>query len=164
MSLILAIDPGSVESGWCIIDGLEPVAFGKTQNGDLLTMLAGYGDYARLLRDCDMHVIEMVASYGMPVGADVFETCVWIGRFWEAWRAVSFGDDPMLVYRKDVKLALCGTPRANDANVRCEIQHRLGKVGTKKEPGPLFGVKSHVWPALGVAIVANQKLGEQCKS
>jgi hypothetical protein len=31
---------------------------------------------------------------------------------------------------------------------------KLGVVGTKKNPGPLFGMKSHAWAALGVAVTA----------
>ena len=77
--------------------------------------------------------IEMVASYGMAVGADVFETVFWIGRFADRWetgpRLVS--DIParrpaMLVYRRDVKLHLCGQANAKDANVRQVLIDRYG--------------------------------------
>lgn len=103
--------------------------------------------------------VEMIASFGMPVGREVFETCVWIGRFKQAWHAP---DAVELVYRKDVKMHLCGTTRAKDANVRqalLDMFPRTGggktpQVGTKGQPGPLFGVSSHAWPALGVAITA----------
>jgi hypothetical protein len=67
-------------------------------------------------------VIEMIASYGMPVGKEVFETCVWIGRFIEAWH----GDDVHLLYRKDVKLHLCGSSRAKDPNVRAALLDKFG--------------------------------------
>jgi hypothetical protein len=102
--------------------------------------------------------IEMIASYGMPVGREVFETCVWIGRFRQAWR------DPeavRLVYRKDVKLHLCGSPRAKDANIWQELKDRLGAPGTKANPGPLYGVQSHARAALAVAVtVYDQMKGE----
>ena len=92
MSLILAIDPGSVESGWCVVDtdtGLMPDRFGKTRNADLLAAITEGMDTLSKWH-IDHFAIEMVASYGMPVGADVFETCVWIGRFDQAIASAEF--------------------------------------------------------------------------
>jgi hypothetical protein len=102
--------------------------------------------------------IEMIACYGMPVGAEVFETCIWIGRFIERW-----GSHAFYIYRKDVKLHLCGQARAKDANVRQALIDRYGSsqkkaIGTKKAPGPLYGISSHVWSALGVAITLEHQL------
>ena len=66
--------------------------------------------------------------------------------------------DASLVYREDVKLHLCGSPRAKDANIRQALIDRWGgkaeAVGTVKKPGPLYGVKSHAWSALAVAVTA----------
>lgn len=100
----------------------------------------------------DVLAIEMVANYGMPAGKTLFETCVWIGRFIEAHRG-----EHHLVYRRDVKLYLCNSSRARDANVMQALLDRYGgtrraAVGTKKHPGPLYGFKSHLWAALGVAV------------
>ena len=96
--------------------------------------------------------IEMIASYGMAVGREVFETCVWIGRFKQAYPDP---DAVKLVYRKDVKLHLCGSARAKDANIRQALIDKLGPVGTKKAPGPLYGVTSHAWAAVAVAVTAS---------
>ena len=64
--VILAIDPGNTQSGWCIIDRetMKPQDFGKTDNNELLD------SFERLIRvhQVDVVVIEMVACYGMPVG------------------------------------------------------------------------------------------------
>jgi hypothetical protein len=100
-------------------------------------------------REYDLCACEMIASYGMAVGKEVFETCVWIGRF------VEIAYEPVqLVYRRDVKLHLCHSPRAKDANVRQALIDRLGPQGTKKNPGPTYGMKSHLWAALAVAVYA----------
>lgn len=107
--------------------------------------------------------IEMIASYGMAVGREVFETCVWIGRFLQAWHAP---DGARLIYRLDVKLHLCGTAQAKDPNIRQALLDRFprtggGKtpqIGTKKQPGPLYGVSSHAWAALGVAVTAAHQI------
>jgi hypothetical protein len=151
----LAIDPGTEESGWVeFVDGKVKDS-GVMPNEDLLELLGsdhwriqGYG-----------LSLEMIASYGMPVGREVFETCVWIGRFKQQWH---HPDAVRLVYRRDVKLHLCGSPKAKDANIRQALIDLFPKtgggkcpqIGTKAQPGPLYGVSSHAWAALGVAVTA----------
>lgn len=110
--MILAIDPGNRQSAYVVMDkDLRPLEFRKAENDELLAripqLLDRYGDLSL--------AIEMVASYGMPVGASVFETCVWIGRFWQACSALP---RKALVYRIDEKLTLCHDSRAKDANIR----------------------------------------------
>jgi hypothetical protein len=61
-----------------------------------------------------------------------------------------------LIPRRDVKLTLCGSARAKDTNIRQALIDALGEVGTKKNPGPLYGVSGHYWAALGVAYTASQ--------
>lgn len=142
---IFAIDPGTDESGWVWYENGAVKSSGVSANHDLLADIQ-----SGQIDACDM-AIEMIASYGMPVGKEVFETCVWIGRFKQAFRAPNL---VTLIYRKDVKLHLCGSPRAKDANIRQALIDKLGPAGTKKAPGPTYGVKSHSWAALGVAVTA----------
>lgn len=149
---ILSIDPGSSQSAWMVFnpDTNLPEKFGIRENDSLV-------HFVQLLEDeCDCLAIEMVASYGMPVGADVFETCVWIGRFIQAWRPGDF----YKIYRKDVKMHLCQSMRAKDSNIRQAIIDKYPatgggacpQIGVKSQPGPLFGVSKDVWSALSVAI------------
>jgi hypothetical protein len=153
MSRILAIDPGTAQSGWCIFQDDRVMESGVMPNADMLVRVQQW-PAPRL-------AIEMIASYGMAVGREVFETCVWIGRFQQAWRDPNTVE---LVYRKDVKMYLCGTPRAKDPNVRQALLDmfpatgggKTPQVGTKAQPGPLYGVSSHAWPALGVAVTATK--------
>jgi hypothetical protein len=51
-----------------------------------------------------------------------------------------------------VKLHLCNSPRAKDGNVRQALIDRVGPQGTKKGQGPTYGIKSHEWAALAVAV------------
>lgn len=143
--MILAIDPGTTESGWVIFDGERVIDCGVNLNESLIDLL-------RIVPPFYTVAIEKIASYGMAVGAEVFDTCIWIGRFSQL---VIDAQVPLkYVYRKDVKLHLCGSPRAKDANIRQALIDKFGSVGTKKNPGPLFGVKSHIWSALAVAVTA----------
>jgi hypothetical protein len=159
-SPIIAVDPGTTESAYVVYRDSTPRAFGKRANDDLL-----YGMRTAELVDADTTlVIEMIASYGMPVGREVFETCVFIGKMIEAWRGPH-----ALVYRRDVKLHLCGQARAKDANIRAALIDRFGPgkdkaIGTKKAPGPLYGVSADVWSALAVAVTYSdtQSLPSSC--
>ena len=143
---ILAIDPGPVTSA-CVIWGNGHVYDGiEVKNETLLANLA-----ANTVRGAELCAIEMIACYGMPVGKEVFETCVWIGRFRErAQMQVQF------VYRADVKMHLCHSMRAKDANIRQALIDKHGPVGTKKSPGKLYGISGHLWAALAVADFAGE--------
>lgn len=152
--MILAIDPGPQQSAWLELDAGRPVRFGIDPNEYVLAILSR--------SPAERMAVEMIASYGMPVGAEVFETCVWIGRFRQCWADDLCGivrPDSELVYRQQVKLHLCGSPRAKDANVRQALIDLYGPgkdaaIGRKATPGPLYGITSHVWAALAVAVTA----------
>jgi len=140
-SIVIGVDPGTEKSAYAIFDGKDVTSFGIWDNEHLL----GHPLWA------ERHVFcEMIASYGMAVGASVFQTCVFIGRCVQV--AKSCGGDVELVFRKDIKLHLCNSPRAKDANVRQALIDRVGPQGTKKNQGPTYGVKSHEWAALAVAV------------
>lgn len=146
--MILAIDPGTTQSGWVLFHDGRVLESHVADNADVLGMLP-------LCSDSTVLAIEMIESYGMPVGREVFETVRWTGRFQQAWHdpeAVRF------VPRRYVKMLLCGTPRAKDGNVRQALIDRLGPPGTKAKRGPTYGVKSHAWAALGVAVAAAEGL------
>jgi hypothetical protein len=146
--VILAIDPGNEYSAYIVTtDKLEPMEYGKIENNAVLGVI----ESQLVLKKPPQIAIEMVASYGMPVGAEVFETCVWIGRFVEASVSV-LNVTPIKVYRKDVKTALCGSQKARDANIRQALIDRFGVVGTKKAPGFFYGFKADIWQAYAVAV------------
>lgn len=140
---MIAIDPGTLRSAWVEMDSEIIRDFGYDTNVDLIGILE------RCPRD--VTVIEMIASYGMAVGAEVFVTCLWIGRFDQAT-----GRQNNFVYRKDVKLHFCGSMKAKDGNVRQAIIDRYGgkdkAIGKKKSPGPLYGISGDIWQALAVGL------------
>ncbi len=143
--MILAIDPGTTESAYVLLDGENIFQSGKVGNRKMQSVISTTPgiSFNRL-------VVEMIASYGMPVGKEVFETCVWIGRFIEVARA-----DFSLIYRKDIKVHFCGTTKAKDGNIRQAIIDRYGgssAIGKKANPGPLYGVSGDVWAALAVGL------------
>lgn len=158
---ILAIDPGNEQSAWALWDGTTVLDHGKAPNAEVLARLRRapfWGDF------CARRglAVEMVASYGMAVGKEVFETCLWVGRFVEAWARSELYLPARLVYRREVKLHLCESPKANDANIRAALIDRFGgkaaAVGLKASPGPLYGIKADRWAALAVAITAAETL------
>ena len=151
---ICAIDPGPENSAF--VRMLDSVLTFHTikPNEEILTILLENTSKA------DVLVIEMVASYGMPVGVSIFETVLWIGRFMQA--AIGHVSTER-VFRKDVKLHFCGSSRAKDSNIRQAILDRYGSsrkvaIGTKKQKGPLYGVKKDEWSALAVALYYLDKL------
>ena len=150
----LAIDPGPEKSAIVLYDAeLRTVMHHEIQ--DNATLLGRYERYWWADNEVTHCAIEMIASYGMAVGAEVFETCVWIGRFVE--RAESLGLVVTRLVRRDVKMHLCGVNNAKDANIRAALIDKFGPsrekaIGKKKTPGPLYGIHDDEWAALAVAV------------
>lgn len=142
---VLAIDPGPKDSAFVLFDGTRVIDQGHLFNTPLLERLI-----ARLFGAPPyVTVIEQIEAMGMSVGASVFETVFWSGRFAQASRPFD------RVTRRAVKLHLCGSMRAKDPNIRQSLIDRFGgptAVGTKAARGPLYGVSQHRWAALAVAV------------
>ncbi len=159
MSTLLAIDPGNTESAYCLIDmgSRQPLEFGKIGNWELREVLPGFS--------AERIVIEMIASYGMAVGAEVFETCVWIGRFVEIARIRSGYCDAELIKRLPVKVHHCHSAKAKDSNITQALVDRFalgepnhGK-GTKTAPGWFHGFAADVWQSYALAVYAADTAG-----
>ena len=144
---IIALDPGTTETGWCVYEDGKVTKCGINTNQEMLRAIANFGMHPAP----HLLAIEWIEAMGMAVGREVFETCRWVGRFQQA---CGNPDAVRFVTRREVKLHLCGNMRAKDPNIRQALLDKLGPVGTKKEPGPCFGVKSHIWSALAVAVTA----------
>lgn len=141
--MIFGVDPGPRQSAIVLWNGSVVVEAADVVNHDVTAWLN-----ERSLYSVDV-AIEWIESFGMAVGREVFETVFSIGSM-----STELTRLPRLIPRRDVKLHLCGSSRAKDTNIRQAIIDRFGVAGTKKNPGPLFGVAGHRWSALAVAVTA----------
>jgi len=151
MKNIIAIDPGNIESAYVVLNDSKIIEKGKVLNGDLLFMIKNSRLRSKDPYD-ELH-IEMVASYGMPVGKEVFDTCVFIGRLMQAWddQVQPSGCHATQVFRKEIKMHHCGSMRAKDGNIIQALKDKYGDKGTKKNPGYFFGMSADVWQAFALA-------------
>lgn len=152
---ILGIDPGNVSSGWVLYDTKSHTIpyHGQTDN-DALLQTIGHSP-------CGVVAIEYMKTRGMRIAQEELDTQFMAGRLVQAsgkrWLAIS---------RMEVKMEICGDSRANDAAIAQGVRDlfpatgggKRPKVGTKKQPGPCYGITSHRWQALAVAITAAHKL------
>jgi hypothetical protein len=142
---ILAIDPGENESAIVEWDGEKVLQHHILPNTEMIDVL-------RFRNPGDMPlIIEWIEGFGLTVGQSVFETCRWIGKFEQAYIFVKAGPVHLLSRRK-VKQVLCNNVSAKDPHVREALLHKVGPVGNKKSPGPMYGVTSHKIAALAVAV------------
>ena len=158
--MILAIDPGPERSAYVLLDKeLKPIRYGIVENEKMLGLIND------LSLPAQHFVFEMVASYGMPVGKEVFETVEWAGRFLQKATECNF-DTFTKVYRKEVTLNLCQSHRAKDSNVTRALidrfaQHnfKTGK-GTKEKPDWFYGFHDDIWSAyaVGITYADNEKV------
>jgi len=165
MKKILAIDPGNAESAYALLFpdySISNGMAGKYSNGLMLKTINDFGE----IHGADLTVvIEMVASYGMTVGKEVFDTCVWIGRFTQA--AVAAGCPVHYIYRMEEKQHICHDSRAKDSNIRQALIDRFAKhdfkngKGTKKNPDFFYGFSKDMWAAYAVGVTWLDKQQEE---
>jgi hypothetical protein len=153
MSVVLAIDPGPTRSAWVLFDAAADriVEFCNGQpNEEVVAMLAP-GNSAM-----DQLVIERIQSYGRSVGAPVFETAFWSGRFAQAAEDVPLER----IANPTVRAHLCGRTGVGYPEVKSALYDRFGgvegrakAVGVKKAQGPLYGFTGDdVYAALALAV------------
>jgi hypothetical protein len=147
---IVGIDPGTEMTAWVRLDPScrRVKEHGIDANDRVLCRLQKWSKDIRQPRVA----IEMIESFGMPVGREIFETVWWIGRYCQADQCAT------RVTRREVKLHVCGQMRGvNDSTIRQAMLDRYGPgrekaVGKKKSPGPLYGIRKDEWQALALAV------------
>ncbi len=144
---IIAIDPGTAQSAIVEWDGAAIIGHDIEANEPFRD------DFCEMMADAppDLVAIEMVQSFGMPVGREIFETVLHIGRLVE----ICHNHVPCrLIYRQEVKQHLCHSARAKDSNIRQALIDRFGPPGLKKSPGLTYGLKADTWQAFALAVTA----------
>jgi len=127
---VLAIDPGTTKSGWCLLEDGVPTTWGWEDNDFVQEKLAMTSVDSEVGVIPDL-VIEDIGNYGMPMGRDTIETIRWTGKF-----EASYLGEVHYLLRPTIKTHLCNAANAKDANVRQALIDRYGgdevAVGGKK--------------------------------
>ena len=161
---IIGIDPGPEHSAWaCWLGSNETsVSTGDIDNAEA----RGLFRWDFQLISTDTVVIEWLVPYNVPASKGVLNTCRWVGHFEDmAWQQ---GAHVVLVDRPTIVRHFCGNTSWKDKQgnrqavtkpmVKQALYDRFGgdrkaAVGTKKKPGPLYGIKGdHQFDALACAV------------
>ena len=156
---IVAIDPGTRESGVCIVqtEDCRPLAFAKIVNEELPFWVLSNNPEKSSFSNMEA-VIERMQGNSFTVGSDVFLTCEWIGRFDVELHNLGI-TERNYVLRRDEYKQICGREYShNDKGVRNALVDRFaygeknyGK-GTKKFPGWFHNFSADIWQAYAIAV------------
>ena len=156
--MIFAIDPGSTQSAYCMMNGdALPLHFDKVPNAELVSLIRTYS------KSLTAVIIERVASYGMPVGREVFDTCEWIGRYTQVADDINLPVEYIL--RQEEKLLICKSPKANDATIRKALIDRFAKhdfktgKGNSHSPDFFYNFRADIWAAFSIGVTHLNKKG-----
>jgi len=152
---ILGLDPGTRVTGVVVFDSEEGhdgqvlFADGAMDNALVLQMMERGG----LPYEPSRVVIETMSPRGMNLGRDTFDAIFFAGRLYQQAAAQVRNlclDGVNPVERDTIKRVLLG--RTNlpgaDSKLRQLLLDEVGPKGTKRAPGPTYGVSKHAWQAL----------------
>lgn len=153
---ILAIDPGTNESGYIVIDSetLDVLDKGIADNNIFLTIIRGEISLLNNHKEIIL-VVEGMHLYG-AVSEDTVQTLIWTGRFIQRFKDDYYPADYKEIKRSAVRKYF-GVK--NDAGIKAALvdKFELGSIhkakGTKKEPGCFYGFKYHIWQAYALAVM-----------
>jgi len=157
VTTVIAIDPGTTESGLVIWDGETVLLSTKDDNERLLWRLQHSWP---TFEKSDL-VIEQIRSYGQTVGQEIFDTCVWCGRFEQAW-LMSSGVKAEYIPRVEIKKHICHRHIATDSHIRQALIDRFGPKPTKKKDNPVYGgykIANDEWQSWALAVTYIDKQG-----
>jgi len=159
--IVLGLDPGPANSGLVLYDSDAREVIEARKSISTAAALALLTEVASKF-GIDLVAIERVQSYGIA-GASLLRTAEVGGML--HYCAMREEVKVVWLYRREVLRGLDVTGKGNrDSLVRQRLIEihggdRASAVGTKKQPGPLYGVASHAWSALAVAVVAGMGAG-----
>lgn len=176
--IVVGIDPGSEHSGIVFFNVEENrvIEAEDVTNSVALAWCRGVSRARIPASNVQCLFVETIESMGLAVGKSTFQTCIWIGRFIQAFETTT-GSAARLVSRGDEKTVLCGASTfrnpdtgkrkaVGDGQIRKAIIERfpatgggaIPQIGTKAQPGPLYGVSGHCWQALAVVLTGLEGL------
>ena len=156
--IVLSIDTGTTESAYAVMNYHKQerlVEFGKIHNDAMIDKIINLSSKINFV------CYEEFASYGMPIGQTTMKSIWWNGYFCAICEKSNLPFYPVL--RKDVKMHICQTMKAKDANIRQAIIDKYGEPGTKKNPGMLYGASKDVWSAIAINLTFNDQKNELYK-
>jgi len=146
--IVFGIDPGSRESGIVMLESKNDsdwiIKAKSMQPNTTAKLIVQDGIQAK--GDLKYVAIEKIVSYNKKVGADVFDTVKWVGRFMECWENEPNCTQVKEIPRREAVGHLCEFGKSgSDKYVREALIKRFGKE-------MLGGFTSHTWSALAIAV------------
>jgi hypothetical protein len=154
--IVLAIDPGPTSSGIVLYDHGERAVLDSMKAASEAEVL----HWIESKEPCVV-AVERVQSYGIA-GGSLLQTAEVGGGFRR--RSLDLSLRFEWRYRREILKSLDITGKGSrDSLVRNRLIEIFGgtkeaAIGKKASPGPLYGVSSHAWQALAVAVVVAEDL------
>lgn len=129
-NIIISYDPGNEQTGWVV--ALEDNSKLIYKNKDLNTIC-----FQKTKEFTEKYNVvkvgcEYPSSYGMMTNQSLLDTCTFCGILGWYFRERNIPFE--LIFRKSIKMFLCGSVRAKDAEVNSRVREYLGEDHTIKNP------------------------------
>lgn len=146
---VLGIDTGDKESAYVLFNG-NVLKCGKLPNAQVEDLIFNGWDV--------VVAVEAPTLFGKRVYPQIMETAIQAGRF------LGLGAARVKTVRRfsrqETSLHCAGARSCDDKQMKHCLIERFGDVGTKKNPGPLYGLSgADMFDALAVAVTAYDKEG-----